>query len=373
MNRYSESAALKAFAAITDPRSGRDIISAGLLGNLEFADGLARAILLIDPNHPQKYEAARLGMETALLEFDDVAKASVLMTAHKAAPALKAPAAKPKGNPHKARRPEGYQGDAQIKRVIAISSAKGGVGKSTVSVNLAVALARLGLKIGLLDADIHGPSAPILLGHTGVTADTHRVSETGETTADKSGRMVITPMQLHGIKAMSIGWLTKDDGPIVWRGPMVQGAISKMLWDVDWGALDVLIIDMPPGTGDAQLGLAQDIKPHSAIIVSTPQDLALADARKGVLMFEKVDIPIAGVIENMSVFTCGECGTAHHIFGHGGAKIEAENLGVPFLGEAPLTMAIRKSGDSGVPIAAGEGVEADMFARIAAQVKASLE
>ncbi len=372
MNRYSESAALKAFAAITDPRSGRDIISAGLLGNLEFADGLARAILLIDPNHPQKYESARLGMETALLKFDDVAKASVLMTAHKAAPALKAPAGKPKGNPHKARRPEGYQGDAQIKRIIAVSSAKGGVGKSTVSVNLAVALAKLGLKIGLLDADIHGPSAPILLGHTGVTADTHRVDDDGQKTADKTGRMVITPMQLHGIMAMSIGWLTKDDGPIVWRGPMVQGAISKMLWDVDWGALDVLIIDMPPGTGDAQLGLAQDIKPHSAIIVSTPQDLALADARKGVAMFEKVDIPIAGVIENMSVFTCGECGTAHHIFGHGGAKLEAEKLGVPFLGEAPLAMAIRQSGDAGVPIAAGEGVEAKMFAKIAEQVKVSL-
>lgn len=376
MSRYSESAALKAFASISDPRTGRDIVAAGLLGTVEFADGIARAILLIDPNAPQKYEPARLAMEAALLGFDDVAKASVLMTAHKAAPALKAPAPKKpngqKGNPHKARRPEGYQGDAKIKRVIAVSSAKGGVGKSTVSVNLAVALAKLGLKIGLLDADIHGPSAPILLGHTGVTADTHRVSETGETTADTSGRMVITPMELYGIKAMSIGWLTKDDGPIVWRGPMVQGAISKMLWDVDWGALDVLIIDMPPGTGDAQLGLAQDIKPHSAIIVSTPQDLALADARKGVAMFEKVDIPIAGVIENMSVFTCGECGTAHHIFGHGGAKVEAEKLGVPFLGEAPLTMAIRESGDAGVPIAAGEGVEAEMFARIAAQVKASL-
>ena len=314
MSRYSESAALKAFARISDPKSGRDIVSSGLLGNVEFADGAARAILLIDPNTPQKYEAARLAMESALLDFDDVAKASVLMTAHKAAPPLKAPAERPKGNPHKARRPDGYQGDAKIKRVIAVSSAKGGVGKSTVSVNLAVALAKLGLEVGLLDADIHGPSAPILLGHQGVTADTHRLDTEGNTTTDKTGRMVITPMQLHGITAMSIGWLTKDDGPIVWRGPMVQGAISKMLWDVDWGALDVLIIDMPPGTGDAQLGLAQDIKPHSAIIVSTPQDLALADARKGVAMFEKVDIPIAGVIENMSVFTCSECGTAHHIF-----------------------------------------------------------
>lgn len=373
MTRYSETAALAAFAKITDPISGRDIVSAGLLGNVKFADGLARAILLIDPSQPAQFEPARLAMESALMNFADVTKASVLMTAHKAAPVLKAPAKTTK-NPHQARRPEGHQGDANIKRVIAVSSAKGGVGKSTVSVNLAVALAKQGLKIGLLDADIHGPSAPILLGLTGVTADTHRIDASGKKTTDKSvGRMVITPMQLHGITAMSIGWLTKDDGPIVWRGPLVQGAISKMLWDVDWGALDVLIIDMPPGTGDAQLGLAQDIKPHSAIIVSTPQDLALADARKGVAMFEKVGIPIAGLIENMSVFTCGECGTAHHIFGHGGAKLEAEKLGVPFLGEAPLTMAIRQSGDAGVPIAAGEGVEAQMFAGIAAQVKASLD
>ncbi len=371
--RYSETAVLAAFTKISDPLSGRDIVSAGRLGDVQFADGLARAILLIDPNQPAKFELARLAMETALLDFDDVTKASVLMTAHKAAPPVKAPTPKRQGNPHKARRPEGYQGDAKIKRIIAVSSAKGGVGKSTVSVNLAVALAKQGLAVGLLDADIHGPSAPILLGLTGVTADTHRIDARGEKTDDKSlGRMVITPMSLHGITAMSIGWLTKDDGPVVWRGPMVQGAISKMLWDVDWGALDVLLIDMPPGTGDAQLGLAQDIKPHSAIIVSTPQDLALADARKGVAMFEKVDIPIAGVIENMSVFTCSECGTAHHIFGHGGAKVEADKLGVPFLGEAPLTMAIRESGDAGVPIAAGEGAEAEMFAGIAKKVKKSL-
>ncbi len=371
--RYSETAVLAAFTKISDPLSGRDIVSAGRLGDVQFADGLARAILLIDPNQPAKFELARLAMETALLDFDDVTKASVLMTAHKAAPSVKAPAPKRQGNPHKARRPEGYQGDAKIKRIIAVSSAKGGVGKSTVSVNLAVALSKLGLKVGLLDADIHGPSAPILLGHTGVTAETHRIDAQGKKTEDKAGRMVITPMSLHGITAMSIGWLTKDDGPVVWRGPMVQGAISKMLWDVDWGALDVLLIDMPPGTGDAQLGLAQDIKPHSAIIVSTPQDLALADARKGVAMFEKVDIPIAGVIENMSVFTCSECGTAHHIFGHGGAKLEAEELGVPFLGEAPLTMAIRESGDAGVPIATGEGFEAEMFAVIAEKVKVSLK
>ena len=373
MSLYSETGALAAFAKISDPLSGRDIVSAGRLGNVECNNGFARAILMIDPNKPQSFEPARKAMEDALLGFTNVTKASVLMTAHKAAPVLKAPDRKPK-NPHQARRPDGHQGDANIKRIIAVSSAKGGVGKSTVSVNLAAALAKQGLAVGMLDADIHGPSAPILLGHMGVTADTHRIDADGAPTDDKAqGRMVITPMMLHGIKAMSIGWLTKDDGPVVWRGPLVQGAISKMLWDVDWGALDVLIIDMPPGTGDAQLGLAQDIKPHSAIIVSTPQDLALADARKGVAMFQKVDIPIAGVIENMSVFTCGDCGTAHHIFGHGGARDEAKKLGVPFLGQAPLTIAIRESSDAGVPIAAGEGAEAQMFAKIAEQVKASLK
>lgn len=374
MSHYSEAAALAAFSKLIDPLSSRDIIAAGRLGDISCANGLARAILLIDPQSPEKFEPVRRAMEAALLQFDNVTKASVLMTAHKAAPQLKPKAAqKPKGNPHKARRPEGYQGDSKIKRIIAVSSAKGGVGKSTVSVNLAVALAKIGVTTGLLDADIHGPSAPILLGHIGEPAYTHRVGDDGVTVEDKSGRMMITPLQLHGLKAMSIGWLTKDDGPIVWRGPMVQGAISKMLWDVDWGALDVLIIDMPPGTGDAQLGLAQDIKPHSAIIVSTPQDLALADARKGVAMFEKVDIPIAGVIENMSVFTCTGCGTAHHIFGHGGARAEAEKLGVPFLGAAPLTMDIRRSGDAGVPIAAGEGPEAKLFKDIALAVKASLK
>jgi len=212
--------------------------------------------------------------------------------------------------------------------------------------------------VGLLDADIHGPSAPTLLGLKGVRA----------VTEEEQGRRLIKPFTAHGIKAMSIGFLTEDDGPIIWRGPMVQGAISKMLWDVNWGKIDYLIIDMPPGTGDAQLGLAQDIKPKGAIIVSTPQDLALMDARKGVKMFEKVDIPIVGLIENMAVFICPDCGNAHHIFGKDGAKKEAKTMGMAYLGAAPLDISIRESGDAGLPVAASDGKVAEVFADMARQL-----
>jgi len=353
---YSESAALKALSDIRDPRTGRDIVSAGMLTDLIFEDGTLRAVISIDPALAGGFEPVRKSAEDTLGALNGVEKASVILTAHKAAPKVgKSAAPKRSGNPHQARRPEGYQGDSQVGTVLAVSSAKGGVGKSTIAVNLAVALAKLGKSVGLLDADIHGPSAPILLGLKGVRA----------VTEEEQGRRLIKPFTAHGIKAMSIGFLTEDDGPIIWRGPMVQGAISKMLWDVNWGTLDYLIIDMPPGTGDAQLGLAQDIKPKGAIIVSTPQDLALADARKGVKMFKKVDIPIIGLVENMAVFICPDCGGAHHIFGKDGARREAETMGVPYLGAAPLDMAIRESGDAGVPAAAGDSKVADIFADMA--------
>jgi len=354
---YSEAKALKALQKVRDPKSGQDVVAAGLLGDLAFEDGSLRAILLINPTDAKQYDTVRLIAEDALSHVDGVTKASVVLTAHKAAPNLKTPAKKPV-RPHQARRPEGYQGDGQIDTVLAVSSAKGGVGKSTVAVNVAVALAKQGKVVGLLDADIHGPSAPTLLGLKGQMAMTEKAH----------GRTLIKPFEAHGIKAMSIGFMTKDDGPIVWRGPMVQGAISKMLWDVNWGKLDYLIIDMPPGTGDAQLGLAQDIKPAGAVIVSTPQDLALLDACKGVQMFQKVNIPIVGLVENMSVFICPHCGKDSHIFGDGGAKAEAEKMGVPFLGAAPLHMSIRASGDSGLPVAAGDSDESQLFAAIASSL-----
>lgn len=352
---YSESEALRALSAIADPVTGKDIIAAGRLGDIAHRDGHVRAVLLIDPARAGEFEPARAAAQDALAAMPGITRADVIMTAHTPAPQLKAPAGKRPVQPHQARRPQGAQGDADIKNIIAISSAKGGVGKSTLAVNLAVALAKTGLNIGLLDADIHGPSLPRLVGLNGAQA----------LTEEHAGRRMLSPQKAFGLKTMSIGYLTPDDGPVVWRGPMVQGAMSKMLWDVNWGALDYLIIDMPPGTGDAQLGLAQDIKPKAAIIVSTPQDLALADARKGVAMFQKVDIPIAGIVENMSVFVCPDCGSRHHIFGAGGAKDEAETLGVPFLGEAPLHMAVRESGDAGVPIAFGDSAQAKAFDIIA--------
>ncbi len=357
---YSESAALKALAGVRDPRTGQDIVACGMLGDLSYENGVLRAILMVDPKMAEFYEKVRAAAQTALEGVDGVERASVLLTAHKAAPEVARKRPQKGGNPHQARRPEGYQGDAFVDHVIAVSSAKGGVGKSTVAANLAVSLALQGQAVGLLDADIHGPSAPILLGLKGGRAKAVK----------KKGRQLIQPLEAHGIKVMSIGFLTEDDGPIVWRGPMVQGAISKMLWDVDWGKLDILIIDMPPGTGDPQLGLAQDIKPKGAIIVSTPQDLALADARKGVMMFEKVSIPVLGLIENMSVFICPDCGSHHNIFGTDGAKAEAARMSVPLLGAVPLHLKIRESGDAGKPVAGQSGPEAEAFAKMA---KALLE
>lgn len=359
---YSESKALKALKKVKDPISGRDVVSAGMLGDLIFKDGILRAILMIDPAKAQQYETVRMIAQDALSRVKGVDKAAVVLTAHTAAPTLKSASKSPPGRkpvqPHQARRPAGRQGDQDVKTVLAVSSAKGGVGKSTVAVNLAVALAKQGKKVGLLDADIHGPSAPMLLGLRGELAST----------VERDGRTLIKAFEAYGIKSMSIGFMVKDDSPVVWRGPMVQGAISKMLWDVDWGELDYLIIDMPPGTGDPQLGLAQDIKPKGAVIVSTPQDLALLDARKGIQMFGKVDIPVIGLVENMSVFICPKCGEGSHIFGTGGAEQEAKKMGVPFLGAAPLTIAVRESGDNGVPIASGDSAEAKIFADIATAV-----
>ncbi|MEP1231464.1 MAG: Mrp/NBP35 family ATP-binding protein [Litorimonas sp.] len=353
---YSEASALKALSQISDPLTGGDIIAAGRLASLSHKNGDLQAVLQIPPPEVEKFFPIRDAAQTALSNLDGIHKASVILSAHKAGPNIGG--TKRKGNPHKPRRPDGYQGDSQIKRVIAISSAKGGVGKSTLSVNLAVAMAKSGAKIGLLDADIHGPSVPMLLGLSGAIAETRTTQE----------RRLIVPLEASGLKAMSIGFLTPDDGPIVWRGPMVQGAISRMLWDVDWGELDTLIIDMPPGTGDAQLGLAQDIKPAGAVIISTPQDLALLDARKGVAMFRKVDIPVLGLIENMAVFTCPDCGSSHHIFGTGGAKRDAKALDIPYLGAAPLNMDIRISSDAGIPIASTQSAIADIFTELAAKI-----
>jgi len=355
---YSESRALKALSDIRDPKTGRNIIDAGMLADIAFKDGVVRAVLTIDPADAEIYSTLQMSAQSALQTLAGVDVAQVILTAHTKGPTLKAPPTKGV-RPHRARRSEGYQGDSRVTHIIAVSSAKGGVGKSTIAVNLAVAMAKRGVSTGVLDADIHGPSVPILLGLKGQSAQSVK----------RHDRTLISPFSAYGVKAMSIGFLTQDDGPIVWRGPLVQGAISKMLWDVDWGELEYLFIDMPPGTGDAQLGLAQDIKPVGAIIVSTPQDLALADARKGVAMFKKVEIEVLGLVENMGMFICPSCGDTHHIFGQNGARLEAEALNIPFLGSAPLDMAIRQSGDKGEPISFGAAPAGQFFDDLSKKVE----
>lgn len=331
MTVYSEVTVLRALGTIADPLSDRDIVSAGRLSDLNFTDGRLRVILGLPTETTQAQGLSLRDAAVAVLQdlpaVDDVA---VLLTTHKAAPQLQPAAAKRTDkNPHPNKRPSGYQGDALVAQTLAISSAKGGVGKSTVTVGLARALAAQGQRIGILDADVHGPSVPTLLGLR---------EQLG--TRDVQGRRMIVPAESDGIKAISIGLLTGNDDPVVWRGPMVQGAIARMLWDTDWGPLDLLLIDMPPGTGDPQLGLAQDVEPDGAVIVTTPQDLALLDARKGVSMFEKVGIPVIGWVENMAVFTCPDCGSQHHIFGEG-----TLDLSVPKLGSLPLSIEMRAARD----------------------------
>jgi ATP-binding protein involved in chromosome partitioning len=248
-----------------------------------------------------------------------------------------------------------------VKNIIVVASGKGGVGKSTVSANLALALQAEGAKVGVMDADIYGPSQPTMLGVHGKPAS-------------PDGKSII-PMQAHGMPVMSIGFLVEEDTPMIWRGPMVMSALTQMLREVEWGALDVLVVDMPPGTGDAQLTLAQQVPLKGAIIISTPQDLALIDARRGLAMFTRVNVPVLGIIENMSYFQCPHCGTRSDIFGHGGARHEAEKLGVPFLGEVPLHMAIRATSDSGAPLVATEpnSEHAGIYRAIAARVAEKLK
>lgn len=243
-----------------------------------------------------------------------------------------------------------------VARILAIGSGKGGVGKSTLTSNLAVALARAGRRVGLLDADIYGPSQPRMLGLTGQRPATE-------------GQM-IAPLHAHGVTVMSLGLMMKEGEAVVWRGPMLMGALQQMLTQVKWGELDVLLVDLPPGTGDVQLSLCQKAQVTGAIIVSTPQDVALIDARRAIDMFGKLKTPVLGLVENMSTYICPNCGHEAHLFGHGGVAAEARHLGLPFLGEIPLNLDVRLAGDSGTPIAAGEGPVAEAFARLAARLVA---
>ncbi|MCV6574589.1 MAG: iron-sulfur cluster carrier protein ApbC [Cohaesibacter sp.] len=328
---------------------GPDIVELGMVSDIFINEGSIIFSLTVDAEQAQAMEPLRAKAQEVVEALPGVEKVMVALTAEKrpgtasATPPPPRPAAKPAGPAAKpAQGAGGHKLDVQgVKHIVAVSSAKGGVGKSTTSVNLALALQANGLKVGILDADIYGPSIPRLLGIKGRPMAYQ----------DK----ILKPMEGFGLKAMSVGFLVDEDTPMIWRGPMVVSALTQMMRDVKWdidGELDVLVVDMPPGTGDIQLTMAQQVPLSGSVIVSTPQDLALLDARKGIAMFEKVNIPILGVVENMSYFLCPSCGDRHDIFGHGGAREIAEKIGVPFLGEVPLHMDIRERSDAGRPIVA---------------------
>jgi ATP-binding protein involved in chromosome partitioning len=355
----------EALRGVLDPATGRDIVASGMLEGLEVRDGLVQATLAVDRSRAAEMEGVRRAAQALLAGQCGVRNATVVLTAHKASSAQLA--ARPAASTGHAHPPSAAGAPAQrqslllpdVGSIIAIASGKGGVGKSTVAVNLAVALARQGLRIGLLDADVYGPSLPRMLG----------LDRRPSTKGDK-----MIPLTAFGISAMSIGFLVDQDTAMIWRGPMVMSALEQMMREVAWGPLDVLVVDMPPGTGDAQLTMAQRVALAGAVIVSTPQDVALADARRGVRMFEKTRVPVLGLIENMSYFCCPNCGHRAEIFGHGGARAEATRLGVDFLGEVPLLLDVRASGDAGTPIVASapDSAAAQAFAQIATRVREKL-
>jgi len=306
------------------------------------------------PEIAARMEPVRQAAQAAVAALGDVTSVSVALTAHGPAVAAKpAPSLKIGGHPKPQAGPTRPRG---VDRILAIASGKGGVGKSTVSSNLAVALARSGRRVGLLDADIYGPSQPRMMGVSARPA-----SPDGKT---------ILPLVAHGVTMMSIGLMLDPAKAVIWRGPMLMGALQQMLGQVEWGALDVLIVDLPPGTGDVQLTLCQKTQMTGAIVVSTPQDVALLDARKAIDMFNTLNTPILGLIENMSTYVCPSCGHEAHLFGHGGVAQEAARIGVPFLGALPLNLETRIAGDGGTPVAAGEGVMADAFAALAERLVA---
>jgi ATP-binding protein involved in chromosome partitioning len=361
-------AVLETLRTIKGPDFEGDIVSLGLVSDIFIANGKVFFSITVPAERAQALEPLRAAAERAVKAMPGVEGAVVSLTAEKkgggmeaapprrpAAPTRPTPAAAPAG------RQPGKRGVPGIDAIVAVASGKGGVGKSTTAVNLALGLAANGLKVGVLDADIYGPSMPRLLGIHG--------------RPESADGKILKPMQNYGLKVMSMGFLVDEETPMIWRGPMVISALTQMLREVQWGALDVLVVDMPPGTGDAQLTMAQQVPLAGAVIVSTPQDLALIDARKGLNMFKKVDVPLLGLVENMSYFIAPDTGARYDIFGHGGARREAERLGVPFLGEVPLTMDVRESSDAGTPVvvSAPDGAQAQAYRAIARKVKDRIE
>ncbi|MGY4507800.1 Mrp/NBP35 family ATP-binding protein [Bradyrhizobium sp. USDA 3650] len=366
---------LDSLARIKSPR-GVALTNANVLSAISAADGKVFFSINVDAAEARAWESVRAEAEAAVRAIPGVTTVMVALTAERKAGAAPPPPPTPsRGTPgvqpvHAHKPPP--QGGAQspmarqseipgVAAVIAVASGKGGVGKSTTALNLALGLRDLGLKVGLLDADIYGPSVPRLTG-------LHEKPEL-------DGERKMIPLRRFGLAIMSIGFLVEEETAMIWRGPMVMSAVTQMLRDVAWGQLDVLVVDMPPGTGDAQLTLAQNVPLKGAVIVSTPQDLSLIDARRGLAMFKKVNVPVLGIVENMSYFQCPQCGTKSDIFGHGGARHEAEKLGVAFLGEVPLHMAIRATSDAGTPVVDSEpdGPHAAIYRAIAGQVRDQLK
>ena len=345
---------------------GGDLVSRDLIRALTVDSGPDEAtvrfvIEAASADEARSFGAVEAAAKAAIMAMAGVASVQIVMTAHgpsKAAPAAPAPGAPPslKIGQHPTPQQGGPQRVTGVDRILAIASGKGGVGKSTLASNLAVALARQGRRVGLLDADIYGPSQPRMMG-------------VSKRPASPDGK-IIEPLVAHGVTMMSIGLMLKEDEAVIWRGPMIMGALQQLITQVQWGSLDVLIVDLPPGTGDIQLTLCQRTHLTGAIVVSTPQDVALLDARKALDMFLKLKTPVLGLVENMSTYICPNCGHEAHIFGHGGVKAEALKLDLPFLGEIPLSLDVRVAGDAGVPIAAGQGPIADAYARLAARLVA---
>jgi len=347
---------LAALAAVPGPDGKTPLPRSGAVDGVTVRDGKAFVAIKINPARANEMEAMRAEAEAAIKALPGVVAALVTLTAES-----EGPVAAPTG--HAAPRPRAHDTRpiAGIDKIIAVASGKGGVGKSTTACNLALGLARLGLKVGVLDADVFGPSMPRLFG----------VTQRPDLAPDGQK---LKPLEKYGVKIMSIGFLVEEGAAIVWRGPMVMSALTQFLREVEWGELDVLVVDMPPGTGDAQLTMAQSVPLSGAVIVSTPQDLSLIDARRGIAMFKQVAVPLLGVVENMSYFVCPHCGGRTDIFAHGGARREAEAHGAPFLGEIPLDLKIRETSDGGAPVVASapESPQAAAYLALATRVRDAL-
>ena len=348
---------LDALKGVEDRERGANVVTLGMISGIVVREGNIGFSIEIDPKDAERKEPLRRACEDAVRRIAGVVSATAVLTAER--PAAREAAAREAAPQAPRPRPAGIPG---ISAIVAVASGKGGVGKSTTAVNLAVALALEGRRVGLLDADIYGPSVPRMMRLQGQP----ELAEDGKT---------LHPLENHGVKCMSIGFLVAEDTPMIWRGPMVMSALEQMLHHVAWGELDVLVVDMPPGTGDAQLTMAQRVPLAGAVIVSTPQDIALLDARKGINMFNQVSVPILGLIENMSYYVCPHCGHRAEIFSYGGARKVAERQGQEFLGEIPLVAEIRETSDAGLPIVVSEpkSESAEAYRRIARRLIEKLE